>query len=179
MNYWSGGGGKGIKDVMSSIKEIVPEAVCCRSHALTDSSIIAAQYRNYGIKYDLNKYIPPQPGICIFPYKAPVGGAVVLPFIFEDDIYLMDGHKLAPDFYLSNVFDMPRIFNFHPVHLFLNSDKITTYENAKPYYKNYNELKKYCNRDNYGARNFLYELVDHAKRKNYKFKKISQGHWLD
>ena len=43
----------GVEHIISELKEIVPEAVCCRSHSLTDSSIIASKYEQYGIKYDL------------------------------------------------------------------------------------------------------------------------------
>ena len=54
-------------DVLREIKNIVPEAVSCRSHALTQSSIISREYEKIGILYDLNTYIPIEGGNFIYP----------------------------------------------------------------------------------------------------------------
>lgn len=80
---------KTIRRILEDIKAIVPEALSLRSHALTASSIISNEYENYGIKYELNTYIPIKQGNVIYPYDAPIGKHKVLPFIFEDDLYLL------------------------------------------------------------------------------------------
>lgn len=164
--------------ILENIKEIVPGAVTLRSHALSSSSIIVSKYEEFGILYDLNTLIPAYRGLNIKPYKAPASSNVlVLPFIFEDDIYLAQEKRKTPDFFLSDEFSAPRIFNFHPIHLFLNTDQIATYENARPYFKDYKMLKAFVNKKNYGIRDFFFELVSIAKSGGWKFKKIREGEW--
>ena len=164
--------------VMKEIKEIVPNAVSLRSHALTNSSIITAKYADFGIKYDLNTLIPAYNGLRIRPYRAPVNGNVLsLPFIFEDDIYLGQSDKRKAEYYLSDEFDAPRIFNFHPIHLFLNTDTLATYEKARPYFGDYNRLKQYVNTERYGIRDFFCDLVGCAKEAGYSFQTIREGRW--
>lgn len=146
--------------VLKSMKEIVPDAITMRSHALSSSSIIVSKYSGFGIQYDLNTLIPAYAGLCIKPYKAPANAnVVVLPFIFEDDIYLSQDVRQAPRFFLSDEFEAPRIFNFHPIHLFLNTDQLSTYENARPYFSDYEMLETCINRQNYGIKDFFLELV--------------------
>ena len=170
-------GGGSIETVLSEIKEIVPEAICCRSHALTASSVIDGYYKKYGIKYDLNYYIPAMEGLRIYPFKSSIGDFVRIPFIYEDDLYLNEGKPHCFKFYLGDSFDAVRVFNFHPIHLYLNTDSIDTYEKARPYFKNHTMLKKCKNQKNYGIRDFFLDLVTFAKQEGYISKKIAEGEW--
>lgn len=179
-NFLLGGGqseSKSVDDILGKIKNIVPEAKCVRSHGLTSGNIIASKYSNYGIKYDLNTYIPAQRGMKIFPYKSPEGKVMVLPFIFEDDVYLAEPDCKAVDFFLGDEFEAPRIFNFHPIHLYLNTDKMETYENARPFFKDIKRLELMKNTENYGIRNFFIDLIEMANKDNWNLKKISDGDW--
>ena len=162
---------------MEKIVNIVPEAKCVRSHALTTSSIISKRYKDYGIVYDLNTYIPVQSGMRIFSYKSPVGDAEVLPFIFEDDLYLAEAEHRGVEFYLGDDFEAPRIFNFHPIHLYLNTDKMETYEKARPFFRDINQLKLMRNTENYGIRNFFIDLIEVARKDKWIVKKIIDGDW--
>lgn len=170
--------GENYSNILKNIKKIIPDAITVRSHALTSSSIIVSQYKNFGIRYDLNTIIPAYKGLHIKPYKAPAEPSVlVLPFIFEDDVYLAQQEHQNMEFFLSDEFVAPRIFNFHPIHLFLNTDRISTYENARPYFGDYNRLKERINKDNFGIRDFFLELVSTAKIHGWNFKKICEGEW--
>lgn len=169
--------GKNIEDILKNVCKLVPNATCVRSHALTTSSLIAQAYTKYGIKYELNTYVPAYEGLNIKAFKAPLGDYKVLPFIYEDDLYLLDRNKNDAEFYLSNVFDAPRIFNFHPIHLFLNTDKPSTYEKARPYFGQYEALKKCVNIENYGVRDFFIDLVETGRKNGWKFEKICEGDW--
>ncbi|MCR5686985.1 MAG: hypothetical protein K6G58_03085 [Lachnospiraceae bacterium] len=170
------GSDRTVADVLRDIKKIVPEAVSLRSHALTAGSVIARHYAEVGIKYELNTYIPPRQGSAIFPYEAPIGSHLVLPFIFEDDLYLLK-RSGDPDFWLGDDFTAPRIFNFHPIHLYLNTDSMETYERARPYFKDINELRKMRNSTEYGMRDLFIELSQKAKGLGYESRKIKDGDW--
>lgn len=188
----SGDGECSYSDVLKDIKSIVPDAVSCRSHALTSSSIISKEYENYGIEYDLNTYIPVRKGNVIYPYEAPIGNHMVLPFIFEDDICIekestrnaeerLQNHSFSfkkggVDFYLSNDFIAPRIFNFHPIHLYLNTDSNNTYVKAKPFY-HHDDICNMRNSEGYGIRDMFVELVGKADSLGYVSRRIKDGRW--
>lgn len=168
---------KTIAEVLLDVMAIVPEAKSVRSHALTSSSIIGIYYEQFGLKYELNNYIPIEKGNVIYPYHAPIGNYKVIPFIFEDDCYLNLDNKKDVDFYLGNNFVAPRIFNFHPIHLYLNTDCIDTYENARAYFKDADKLSKMRNTTHYGIRDFFVELVTKAKESKWDSKLIKDGEW--
>ena len=165
------------KQIFKYLKSIVPEAVCSRSHALTTSSFLIAQYERYGIQYDLNYLIEPLEGMCVRPYRAQVGEVMILPFIFEDDVYISRKERKPMSYYLGESFSAPRIFNFHPQHLFLNTSSPDLYEESKPYYKEYNRLLGFRNANAPGIRDFFLELVALAKEQGYVFRTISEGVW--
>lgn len=162
---------------LKKIKEIVPEAVCVRSHALTNSSIIQREYSGIGIKYDLNTLIPAVEGMALYPFASVIADFKIIPFIYEDDAYLNQKKKESADFFLSNKFIAPRIFNFHPIHLYLNTDRIETYEKARPYFKDAEKLMDMRNTKKYGTRDFFLDLITCAKDSGWQFQKIKDGEW--
>lgn len=169
------GDGLSYKDVIGNLMEIVPEAVTVRAHSLTDSSNLAIMYAEYGLIYNLNMFYLPQRHVCVSHF-IDVYGEIKIPFLFEDDLYLMRCDKDI-SYYLSDDFIAPRVFNFHPIHIFLNSDSIECYENAREYFKDYKELKKYCNISKFGIKDLLIKLVAYGRKKGYIFSKIKDGDW--
>lgn len=170
-------GSENLDGVLGKLKELIPSAVCSRSHALTYSSVIGRMYEKYGIRYDLNNYIPVDDGWTIYPYTAPLGNFTVIPFIFEDDLYLFQNKRKSIDYYLGDAFDAPRVFNFHPIHLFLNTDKIETYVRARPYFRNDSALCKMKNTTFYGVRDMFLEMVDMVKKDGWKSEFVKDGKW--
>lgn len=171
------GGGQTASDILHNLKSLVPEAVSVRSHALTTSSVIVSMYEACGIKYELNTLIEPFRGMVLKPFEGQTGNYTVLPFIYEDDVWLSKGKKQPVEFYLDESFSCPRIFNFHPIHLFLNTECPKTYELAKPYNHEFNTLKQMRNTTEFGIRDFFVSLVLYCKDKNWTFEKIKDGNW--
>lgn len=171
------GGGETYVRILKEIKEIVPEAVCLRSHALTNSSIIQHEYSAFGIKCDLNTLIPAVEGMALYPFDSVISEFKILPFIYEDDIYLNLKKKHPADFFLSDKFIAPRIFNFHPIHLYLNTDQAETYERARPYFKDAEKLTAMKNTKKYGTRDFFIDLITCAQNEGWQFQKIKDGAW--
>lgn len=163
--------------IVGELLNIVPGAKTLRSHSLVQSSGLQMLFSRVGIEYEMNSYIPMNEGLCIAPFKSIDEGHMILPFIFEDDIYLNMSEKRDVKWYLSDRFVAPRIFNFHPIHLFLNSDSFTSYEHAKPHLSNYLKLKNYVNTKKYGIRDFFIDLVIYAKKENWEFNRIDEGEW--
>lgn len=115
--------------------------------------------------------------MCLLPYRAQIGEAMILPFIFEDDVYISRPMRRPMSYYLGESFDAPRIFNFHPQHLFLNTSSSDLYEQSRPYYKEYERLLEFCNTSVPGIRDFFLELVALARDQGYVFRTISEGDW--
>lgn len=159
------------EEIINDLLDIIPDAKVLRSHSLVSSTPLSSLFSEKGIKYELNNYIPPLPGNVMSFWR--FGNITRVPFIFEDDLYMSETFKPPVDYYLGNDFNMPLVFNFHPIHLFLNCEDISRYNNAKKFYKDFNMLKQHVN-PNYGIKSFFEELVSKGKSKGYCFKKISE-----
>lgn len=159
------------KQVIDAMINLVPEAISYRSHALTDSSLIIQYCAEKGIKYNVNTFFHPQNGMRVVPYKR--SGITMLPFFFEDDIWLLERERKPLQYYLSDAFTAPRIFNFHPIHLYLNCETYQRYEEAKTFYHNPEKLHDFRNRKE-GMENIFARLVESAKQADMEFRLIKE-----
>lgn len=160
-------GGDNKEVVIRKCKELIPDAVVARSHSLLNSTPLTKVLYEFGIKYELNSFIVPPKGMCVYPWY--LEGVMQIPFFFEDDIYLMEGFSNQPKFYLCNRIKMYKIFNFHPIHLFLNTETLERYYKIKKDYHNFNVLKKNRNTKDYGILDFFKELMKEASDGGYEF----------
>ena len=55
-----------------------------------------------------------------------------------------------------------KVFDFHPIHIFLNTESLERYERTRPIHHNPKELIKH-RYSGYGARNQLIELLEMNK----------------
>ena len=129
--------------IIRNLKDIYSDAIGVRSHGLTQSSIIHGLFINNGLKYEVNTFIPLREGLS--PYCRPRGNGenmVCIPFYWEDD-----GHFLN-----SSIFDISRlrmnkkglkIYNFHPMHVFMNTKSDEHYESYKQFYHQPDVLMDY------------------------------------
>ncbi len=156
------------KIIVDNMLEIVPEATAYRSHALVDFSPLTIYCEEKGLERNLNMYMFPEEGSRIYPFKR--GGVTMIPFIFEDDLWLMYGKKDI-EYLLEGDFKAHRIFNFHPIHLFLNCESLSRYENAKKYNKTPEELQKYRNdmMQSEGVEDIFVKLIQMARNKGWSF----------
>lgn len=165
-------GGQNFQNIIDDMMEMVPEAVSYRSHALTVSTPIISYCVKKGLKYDLNMYIFPQKGSNIMPYKR--SGIVMVPFIYEDDLWLLDNKKKDISYYLSDEFEAYRVFNFHPIHLYLNSEAYERYESAKKYNHISSKLESCRNKEHDGMETVFIELIRRAKETGMEFGLIKE-----
>jgi len=164
-----------IDTIITELKGIVPEAVTARSHSLVTGTQINQCFYEHGIKYVSNYLYEPSGHMRIQCFKDYLG-LIHVPFFFEDDIYLMNKVRLSVYDYLEK-YDVPLVFNFHPIHLFLNTENRRRYESSKEYYKNYPILKNYRNTMTFGIEDFFRQLVRAAHEKGYEFETISNIEW--
>lgn len=160
--------------ILEDIKAIVPEAVCCRSHSLAQSSRILQAYEGLGLKYDLNTYVPFSCGIgALKPYEY-LFSVIKIPHFFEDDLYLMADKRLGAEAHVK----APglKVFDFHPAHIFLNTEEIQRYERAKPYYKDASRFCEFRNNSmSDGTESFIREVIQLAQNKRMQFCRVSEA----
>ena len=119
------------RERFEELLEIVPEAQSYRCHSMVTSSRVLEIASEFGLKYDCNYFIPYQAGIELKPWK--IWNEIIrVPYFWEDDISLEYGIEESPT-ELKNILERPglRVFDFHPVHIALNTEHLNRYKNLK------------------------------------------------
>ena len=150
------GNGSNVIDVVDVLMNLVPEAKSVRSHSMLQSTRILDIFKSYGIVYDCNHFIPYSADIPLKPWKL-WNGMIKTPYLWEDDVHAA---------YNSGNWDCRvvleggglRVFDFHPVHVFLNTADINEFEKAKKYYNDARELMNFIN-TGMGTKTFLKRLL--------------------
>lgn len=127
-----------------------------RSHSQTQSSRILDRFAEIGITHDCNHYIPFHSGIELKPWRI-WNNIIKVPVFWEDDLDICRGKKidLATLVKSSGL----KVFSFHPIHIFLNSNNLDLYEKTRKFHNQPKKLIHFINKG-YGVRNFLEELLD-------------------
>jgi len=173
-NFYEGSTqGKTPQEVMKNLLKIVPHAKSIRTHDLIQSTSLLKMIREeFNILYDVSLLLPETPNIIpheIFYSKN--NGLLRFPFFWEDDIEM---YKDKPVFSLINNKyhkDGIKIFNFHPIHITLNSYSMKNYNICK-LKKDINkyslsELKDYINKSKNGTGIFFKQLIQMIRKKPY------------
>lgn len=164
-------------EILSRVKNIVPEATSLRSHCLTQSSFLMDKFIDYNITHETNALIPIYSNMHCYPYKD-YSGIIKVPFMWEDDCNCLDiKNNYIDGWGIDDKLNRKglKIFNFHPVHVFLNTENLNRYRSSKIYYNDVNKLKNYqFNSDEYGTKCFLKNLIKRAKEREMEFKLINE-----
>ncbi len=149
--------GPGAEHIIQGLQEIVPEAVAVRSHSLTQSSWLCTRYEALGIKYECSCYLPFVDVGSIRPWQT-LNGLTQVPHVWEDDVELMN-NRLGVDFSSMISPEAGVVFDFHPIHIYLNTHSLGHYEVAKPFYHKPAALLQYRQNDHLGVRDKFIELL--------------------
>ena len=127
-NFLSGSThGETVGDVLDHCLELVPDAVSMRTHALVQSTpILAEVLERTAIRVDLSLFLPQARNVAPVEYRWRGRSLVRLPYVWEDDVELENG---TLDAGLASILAAPglKVFDFHPVHVFLNSTSMDAY----------------------------------------------------
>lgn len=152
--------GKNASEVVDYYFDIVPDAVSVRSHALVQSTLLLDLFYHRGIKYDLNLLIPHSSGIELKPIPFWRKGLIRLPYFWEDDTSIWMNNDSNVQTYLET--KGLKIFDFHPIHVFLNTENLTRYDRSKHCSHKIEELRKYVNAGSSGTMLFFENLINKA-----------------
>jgi hypothetical protein len=114
-------------EVLGTLARLVPEAAGVRAHGLMTSTRLASEYARRGLIYESSYLLEGAAGL------APVvnwDGLVRLPIYWEDDVHMLHEKIFRLD---KPGLERPglKVFNFHPVHVALNSGSPHGYERLK------------------------------------------------
>lgn len=162
------GGSRSIDNILDELLFIHPNAKGVRSHSMLQSSMFLKKFAEKKLHYEVNHFLPYQNNIK--PYKLWTG-MISIPFNWEDDIHWSYGYSFD-----SSKLDLENndlnILNFHPVHIFLNSENADRYTNAKPYYNYADKLIKHRNTETKGTRDLLISMLEYASKNQPCFKRL-------
>lgn len=149
--------GRDAREVIDRLVNIVPEAKCVRSHALCQGTFIHQAFVDAGLTHDCNDFIPPPAGLQLSPWWHHLGLTKV-PHFWEDDICFAtpDGPSVSELLKGSGL----KVFDFHPIHLCLNSAKIEHYNDARPIMNNYAAVCARRTNDSRGSRASMMALLE-------------------
>lgn len=153
---------KRAEDILDDILDIHPEAQGIRSHSMMQSTGLLQMFADKRLMYEANHFMPYQTGIK--PYKLWTG-MVRIPYNWEDDVHWSYGYSFdecGMDLNETDLF----VFDFHPIHIFLNTENKYRYNEAKKYYNDPKALENYRNKELRGTRDLFISLLSYCKQNN-------------
>jgi hypothetical protein len=154
--------GKNPAEVIDHYLKMVPDAVSVRCHSVTYNSQILDTLYAKGLKYDLNIYLPRRSGIVSKPIHFQDHGMTRLPYFWEDDDHFLYHEDPDPLLYLQH--KGLKIFDAHPIHMFLNTEDHSRYTNARAELQNFEKLQAHVNSGE-GTRTFMENIIKKALKK--------------
>jgi len=171
--------GENPRAVMEYLLKIVPKAKSIRNHGLVQSSkLLELVGEKFNIHYDVSLFVPHTKNLV--PHKiffSKNKSLLRFPYFWEDDEEL---NRPNPIFDIKHPsYHQPglKIFNFHPIHIFLNSQRMGNYEKMKKE-TNYptvslNNLELYIHKG-IGVGTFFNEILEYLSKNKLKGRTISE-----
>ena len=149
------------KSIVSELKDYFTDATSVRSHSLCFGSLIQTAYEELGISHDSSVIIPYQNNSKpLFPWKM-WDGLIRVPYLFCDYVTAMTTDANIKQ--LANLTGL-KVFDFHPIHIFLNTENLQRYERTRSIHNKPMELLSHRYKG-YGSRNRFLDLLELAKEK--------------
>lgn len=144
-------------EIVEELLALIPEARVIRSHSVTQSSRLTRLFQDLGITHESNDYIPHFSGVKVKPWRMETG-MIKAPYFFSDELWTLLDSERQTTFNSLGTFPGLRIFDFHPIHVFLNTENLDRYERTRHLHYNPAELIKH-RYEGYGTRSRLLALL--------------------
>ena len=155
--------GTSAAEVLERIKAIVPEATSVRSHSLAQGSLLQQEFSSIGLTHDCNLFIPEQAEFSeIRPFKL-WNGMISVPYFFCD--YCRCIYSSSKDMSDLTAYNGLKVFDFHPIHVFLNTENLVRYDDSRSLHQRPSELIAHRSSDSRGSREQLKQLLHIGGRK--------------
>ncbi|MFZ5427662.1 MAG: hypothetical protein ACOZEN_11865 [Thermodesulfobacteriota bacterium] len=118
------------EEVLRHVRELFPDAVSMRTHGLYQSTSFLARAADAGIRHDVSLFLPGARHLAPVPFRYDGARLTRFPYFWEDDVAMedpdetwsLDAHGTGPGL---------RIYDFHPVHVALNTSSLARYRALK------------------------------------------------
>tara|TARA_B100000035_G_scaffold68951_1_gene56421 strand:+ start:1774 stop:2487 length:714 start_codon:yes stop_codon:yes gene_type:complete len=155
---------KSAKKLLHELKNNYPDSIGIRSHSLVNSTYLSNLFVEIGMKYESNILLPYQK--LIKPFQL-WNGLYRTSFNWEDDIHFM--YKKSFDSLGLDMLNEDIVFNFHPIHVFINSENTNRYNRIKDNYHDTDILKKNINYSEVkGTRDLMLDCIRKIKKNGIK-----------
>jgi hypothetical protein len=118
-------------EVVAHCAALVPGARAVRTHCLLQSTPLHDELlRGSDVEVDLSLFLPHARDVEPVVQWSPAGRLLRIPYVWQDN---MEMYSPKPQWDMDAVLDAPglRVFDFHPVHVWLNSRSFEPYEQLK------------------------------------------------
>lgn len=153
------GKGGSAEYIIDQMLELVPEAVSVRSHSLVQSSRLHELFHRKGLIFDCNDFISQRSKIILQPWRL-WNGMIKVPHFWEDDAECI--YKTRTSMHDLLAHEGIKVFDFHPIHVFLNTEDLTRYDKTREFHSIPEELLKYRFKGK-GTRTMLLNLLSEFK----------------
>ena len=161
---FNGGTSKTIYDILDDILDIHPNANGIRTHHLIESIDLLQKYSEKKLTYESSMLLPYYDNLKPFTLW---NGLIRIPFNWEDDVHWSYGYSFDTIEFDDKENEL-QTFNFHPIHIYLNTENKFRYYEAKKYYSNPSKLLELRNNEIKGTRDFLIMLLEKCKDMKYE-----------
>lgn len=157
--------GENFEQVIDYYLNLYPNSVSVRSHSMTQNTPILRAFSNAGLKFDCNHFFPYQNSeILLSPFYFWDNNLIRIPYFWEDDVNLLFfEQKYTISQLLKN--QGLKVFDFHPIHIYLNTYSIDHYNEAKSVYHDFSRLSKLVNTKKKGVRDYFIKLLNSVNNK--------------
>jgi hypothetical protein len=133
------------EEEITQLKKLFPDSKGVRAHSLFINSRLYPIYERIGIVYSSDYVIYGQQGIKPFYMTNNVWQ---IPIFFMDDLHM----KISQERGINNIFSLEclnltgkglKVFDFHPIHIYLNTPSIDHYQESKSSYHDVEKLSNY------------------------------------
>lgn len=131
--------GATVEEVIDRLLEIVPQAKSARSHSMTQNAHILDMFAKKGLTHDSNDFIPEQNRIELKPWRL-WNGLIKVPYFWQDDRACIYSENTPIEDLVTR--KGAKVFNFHPIHVFLNTENLERYERTRAIHRNPQALNK-------------------------------------
>ncbi len=146
----------GARAILHDLQRIVPEARAIRSHSMMQSSKLLDLFSAAGLTHDCNHFIPAHTGISLRPYRH-WNGLTRVPYCWEDDVDLI--YRQGPSVLELAAAPGLKVFDFHPVHVALNTQSIEHFELSRSAHGSWEALCRAASSARGGVRDRFEALI--------------------
>lgn len=145
-----------VEKILQQLLDIVPTAKSVRSHSLCQNTRMSDIFAEYGLTHECNDFVPWESGIKLGAFKMP-NGITRAPHFWEDDIAANAGLPFDDSSIFTETSGL-KIFDFHPIHVFLNMENMELYEDSREIHYVPEELEK-IRREGPGTESLLLQIL--------------------